>query len=267
MVGSGPYIVTEFKRGRILRMEVNPEWRGDEPGFDELQFIRYGIAGRRRARPHASARSTSSPRSSRRPSSAWATQEGIETINSPTYAFTETGLQPLLGRGLPGREVQPGDPGLAIRQATAYAIDRERINTIATQDTAFVAHGLLPSFYKDFYEVPEQDYPYDPEMASQILDEAGWELNSDGIREKDGQVASFDLFARSESPYTVQMAKLISEQAAGGRHRVQRPDRLDGQAHRADGPQGGRQAGAGVRLVHLGLGRGPVRPELPARPA
>ncbi len=29
MVGSGPYVVTEFERGRILRMERNPEWTGE----------------------------------------------------------------------------------------------------------------------------------------------------------------------------------------------------------------------------------------------
>ena len=33
-----------------------------------------------------------------------------------------------------------------------------------------------------------------------MLDDAGWELNADGIREKDGEVASFDLFVRSEAP-------------------------------------------------------------------
>ncbi len=213
MVGSGPYIVTEFKRGRILRMEVNPEWRGDAPGFEELQFIRYGSQD-------AVERALTLGEIDFIPEVEPATfdrlgeREGIETINSPTYAFTEMAFNLCSAEDCPDAQFNPAIQDVAIRQATAYAIDRERINTIATQDTAFVAHGLLPSFYKDFYEVPEQDYPYDPEMAVQVLDEAGWELNSDGIREKDGQVASFDLFARSESPYTTQMAKLISEQAA-----------------------------------------------------
>ena len=213
MVGSGPYVVTEFKRGRILRMEVNPEWRGEEPGFEELQFIRYGsqdAVERALTLGEIDFITEVEPATFERMS----TQEGIETINSPTYAFTEMSFNLCSAEDCPDAEFNPAIQDVAIRQATAYAIDRERINTIATQDTAFVAHGLLPSFYKDFYEVPEQDYPYDPEMAAEILDEAGWELNSDGIREKDGQVASFDLFARSESPYTVQMAKLISEQAA-----------------------------------------------------
>ncbi len=42
LVGSGPFIVTEFERNRIIRMEPNPEWRGDAPNFDEIQYIKYG---------------------------------------------------------------------------------------------------------------------------------------------------------------------------------------------------------------------------------
>ncbi len=44
-----------------------------------------------------------------------------------------------------------------------------------------------------------------------MLDDAGWTLNDDGVREKDGETLSFDLYVRSESPFTVQMAKLIAE--------------------------------------------------------
>ena len=45
-----------------------------------------------------------------------------------------------------------------------------------------------------------------------MLDDAGWVLNDDGIREKDGERLEFDLYVRSESPFTIQMAKLIAEQ-------------------------------------------------------
>ena len=212
LVGSGPYIVTEFERSKITRMEPNPEWRGEEPEFDEIQFIRYGSQD-------AVERALDLGEVDFIPEVEPATferlgqKEGVETINSPTYAFTEMAFNLCSEEDCPEAKFNPAVQDVAIRQATAYAIDRERINQIATQETAFVAHGMLPSFYKDFYEVPELDYPYDPEMAEQILDEAGWELNSDGVREKDGMVASMDLFVRSESPYTVQMAKLISEQA------------------------------------------------------
>ena len=42
LVGSGPYVPTQYDRGRIVTMERNPEWRGEEPAYDELQFIKYG---------------------------------------------------------------------------------------------------------------------------------------------------------------------------------------------------------------------------------
>ena len=211
LVGSGPYIVTEFTRGRIVRMETNPEWRGEAPGFEELQFIRYGsqdAVERALTLGEIDFITEVEPATFER----LGNQEGIETINSPTYAFTELSFNMCSEADCPDAKFNPAVQDKTIRQAVAYGIDRERINAIATQNTAFVAHGLLPSFYKDFYEVPELDYPYDPEMANQILDEAGWELNEDGVREKDGEVASFDLYARSESPYTVQMAKLIAEE-------------------------------------------------------
>ena len=42
MVGSGPYVVTDFERGRIVQMKRNKYFRGKRPAFDEIQFIKYG---------------------------------------------------------------------------------------------------------------------------------------------------------------------------------------------------------------------------------
>ncbi len=211
LVGSGPYIVTEFDRGKILRMEPNPEWRGEAPSFDELQFIRYGSAD-------AAERALTLGEIDFIPEVQPATfnrlnkQEGIETVNAPTYSFTELAFNLCSKENCPEAEYNPAIQDKTIRQAIAYSIDRDRNNQIANQGTSFVAHGLLPSFYKDFYDVPEQDYPYDPELANQMLDDAGWVRNDDGIREKDGEEASFNLYVRSEAPAEIQYAKLIAEQ-------------------------------------------------------
>ena len=42
LVGSGPYVVTDYQRGRIITMERNPNWRGEPGAYDEIQFIKYG---------------------------------------------------------------------------------------------------------------------------------------------------------------------------------------------------------------------------------
>ena len=211
MVGSGPYIVTEFERGRITTEELNPEWRGDPPAFEEVQFIRYGSQD-------AVERALDLGEIDFIPEVTAATfdrigeKEGIETVKAPTYAFTELAFNLCSEKNCPDAKFNPAVQDKTLRQAIAYSIDRERNNEIANQGTSFVAHGLLPSFYKAFFEIPEQDYPYDPELANQLLDDAGWELNDDGIREKDGMVASLDLYVRSEAPADVQQAKLIAEQ-------------------------------------------------------
>ncbi|MDQ3525902.1 MAG: ABC transporter substrate-binding protein, partial [Chloroflexota bacterium] len=39
----------------------------------------------------------------------------------------------------------------------------------------------------------EEPYDYDPELAMQLLEDAGWVAGADGIREKDGQRMSFSM--------------------------------------------------------------------------
>ena len=115
----------------------------------------------------------------------------------------------------PDANVNPAIQDLPVRQALAYAIDRERINQIAASGTSFVANGLLPSSYKDFYQEPEETYPFDPERANEILDEAGYLPGDDGIREKGDDRLSFNLYTRtrSEAAYDAQAAKLVAEMA------------------------------------------------------
>ena len=110
MVGSGPYIVTEFTRGRITRMEVNPEWRGEAPGFEELQFIRYGSQD-------AVERALTLGEIDFIPEVEPATFErlgqpgGDRDHQLAHLRVHRARLQPVLGGGLSGREVQPRRPG------------------------------------------------------------------------------------------------------------------------------------------------------------
>ena len=100
-----------------------------------------------------------------------------------------------------------------MRQAIGFAVDREKINQIAARGTAFAGHGLLPMYYKDFFTEPagDLDYPYDVAKANQLLDDAGWTPGEGGVREKDGQRLSFDLYVRTESQENIQDARLVKE--------------------------------------------------------
>jgi peptide/nickel transport system substrate-binding protein len=94
----------------------------------------------------------------------------------------------------------------AVREAIFSAINRKRINDEVFSGTGGVSQSLVsPGVYysierKDFaslfpdiaatHKLPA--YPYDPERASKLLDEAGWNYGQDGIRVKNGQKLQFD---------------------------------------------------------------------------
>jgi peptide/nickel transport system substrate-binding protein len=212
MVGSGPYVATEFKRNRIIRMERNKLFRGPRPKFDEIDWIKYGSED-------AVERALSLGEIDMVTEVQEATfdrlgkQKNIKTIKAPSPSFTELAFNLCSKKNCPDAKFNPAIQDRTVRQAIAFAVDRDRVNEISTRNTSFTGHGILPNYYKDFYSQPEGDldYPYDPDRAKQMLDAAGWKPGSDGIREKGGQRLSFNLYVRSESQVNITAARLVKE--------------------------------------------------------
>ncbi len=79
----------------------------------------------------------------------------------------------------------PAIQDVNVRRAIAMAVDRDRIN----QDLRLGFNYTPASFWEGLpYQSPDlKPIPYDPVMAAQLLDEAGWvDSNGDGTRDKDG---------------------------------------------------------------------------------
>lgn len=213
LVGSGPFVVTEFERGRIITMERNPNFRGPTPEIDQVEYIKYGNADavERALRLGEIDMMVEVPAGSFENLGG---ESNIETVQSPQPAYTELAFNLCSEQHCPDAEFNPAIQDRTVRQAIAYAIDRDRINTIGARGTSFPGHGILPPYYKSFYELPEQDYPYDVDLANQMLDDAGWESNGDEPRTKGDMELSFDLYVGSDTPYSIQAAKLVAEMAA-----------------------------------------------------
>jgi peptide/nickel transport system substrate-binding protein len=80
----------------------------------------------------------------------------------------------------------------AMREALAWAIDKDEINTRLLGGLAQVANTFVsPGAW--FY-VDQAPTAYDPDKARQILEAAGWtDTDGDGVREKDGLKAKIEL--------------------------------------------------------------------------
>ncbi len=87
---------------------------------------------------------------------------------------------------------------LAGRQALQHATNRQAISDGIFYGLEQPADTLYASTIP-YCDVELEPYAYDAKEAARILDEAGWVMGSDGIREKDGVKLQLDLLYNSDS--------------------------------------------------------------------
>ncbi len=130
----------------------------------------------------------------------------VNLIQSPLYNemqrladSDELDVNQVMNPGLPvvlflNTALAPTDD-LAVRKAINLALDRELIVMTGMFGVTEPAYGPLWKSTPYYSAAVESLYPFDPELAKQTLEDAGWIEGGDGIREKDGQRLSFSLTA------------------------------------------------------------------------
>ncbi len=108
---------------------------------------------------------------------------------------------------LVNRQLAPTDD-LAVAKALEFAVNKEVIARIATAGTSPVAWGPLKPSTWGYDPQVETLYKYDPEMAKQLLDEAGWVPGDGGIRSKNGTPAKLVINVKTDD-ITVSMLEAI----------------------------------------------------------
>jgi ABC-type transport system substrate-binding protein len=100
-----------------------------------------------------------------------------------------------------------------VRQALMMGLDREAII-----EAALFGYGSIPPTMSLLVSAEYESagitrrYEYDPEQAAAMLDEAGWVVGSDGIREKDGQRFEFTAWYRAGQTVVGTAALIMQEQ-------------------------------------------------------
>jgi peptide/nickel transport system substrate-binding protein len=88
---------------------------------------------------------------------------------------------------------------LRVRQALTLAVNRDAVIKAVMAGIADPLYSPLPpnikGYSKEAEEVGKRVNRYDPERAKQLLDQAGWKLGKDGIREKDGKKLEINYIA------------------------------------------------------------------------
>ncbi len=86
-----------------------------------------------------------------------------------------------------------------VRQALIYGLDRKKYVDTALKGYGTVANVPIHPTSWAYTEEGVNEYEYDKEKAKKLLDEAGWKVGSDGVREKDGQKLKLSYFGPSSA--------------------------------------------------------------------
>ena len=76
---------------------------------------------------------------------------------------------------------------LAVRKALQLGWNREALFQSVLSDSYAPAKSIASEALAGFADFSASSLRYDPDEAEKLLDEAGWEVGTDGIREKDGE--------------------------------------------------------------------------------
>ena len=191
-IGTGPYVLDHWDKGQQAIFTLNDNWYGDKPYFtqinmlfpEEATWLELAKSGQVDVAPVATS----------------ALNESVDGYN-----FVEKSAGRAQGISLPyiedNGETSPAGAKIgnnvtadkAIREALNVGINRQKIC-----DEVYSGHAS-PEFTsvdtRDFANPNAKVKDGDVAKAKQILKEGGWEdTDGDGIVEKDGVKASFDLY-------------------------------------------------------------------------
>jgi len=209
IVGSGPFQVVEWSKGKYIRLEANEDYWGGAPKVDELIFENYKSADTMTAdlKQGAIDAAIELPQAQ---VPALEQTEGVTLLKGTHWRFNELGFNCYDSPDSMGNPVLLDEK---FRQALNWAIDRQKIVDVAFFGQADVGSTLIVP-YSDYHWEPAADkaYAYDPEAAKTQLDLAGYEdSDGDGIREtKDGKPLDLRLYVTTDSPENQTAAKLIA---------------------------------------------------------
>lgn len=195
-IGTGPfqYVKTE---GDTTTLERNPTWWNGRAKLDQIQFKVVEDPAASIAQLQTGELDVTLI-----PLNQVAGLEGSDTVRTQTPDALLTHLVSMRVTTDPYQDVR-------VRQALNYAVDKEAMLDAVLQGLGTVADGPLPlSVTNEPTGVPP--YPYDPDKAAQLLDEAGWRLQ-DGVRMRDGKPMRITLTATAGIPDTPQMAEVIQQ--------------------------------------------------------
>ena len=218
VVGSGPFRLVEGTAGGSTYVfEANPDYYGGTPHVDRVAYRVYKSedpAIQAIIKGEVDFVDDISPIQVE----ALQGRDGIHAQNGVSPYFEEIAFNAGAVDPESGEPLGDGNPALedpAFRHALGYALDIDRLVEAAYQGAGVPGDTFIPTAYETFrWEPPEDEaFTFDLDRAGELLDEAGYEVGSDGLRTMpDGSpIGTIRLFARTEEERSQTIMEFFEE--------------------------------------------------------
>jgi ABC-type transport system substrate-binding protein len=197
-VGTGPFRFAEWKPDQFIHTTRNENYWGRKPHYRDLYYriipdyltmeleLQAGALDIYDALPHQAARYRKDP------------QYQVVAYDEGAYAYI----------GYNSR--RPVFQDVRVRRALSLAIDVDAIIRYVLSGEGKRATG--PYYSNTPYHDPEvKPLPYDPAAAADLLAQAGWRKNPEGVLEKDGKRLEFTLVTNNGNPQRKAIMQIAQE--------------------------------------------------------
>ncbi len=176
-IGTGPFVFKEWKKGEYVLLERNPDyWEPNKPYLDRIIF---------KVIPDAAARAAAIEKGEVQyaPFNPVPFRD-VERLTKNSNLKVDTRgydwLSPVLYIDLNVENAYLRD--VRVRQAIAYAIDKDVLAKVVWYGYGKPAVSAVPSTLTVFHDPTVPKYPFDPKKAEALLDEAGFKRDANGVR-------------------------------------------------------------------------------------
>ena len=212
-IGTGMFKVNTFDKDKgVLLLDANKDFAGGAPHLDQVIYQTFDTGDALiQALKAGDIDATIEV-----PESAFETVqgfEGVEAIASDGRSFTELIINSADPNHDPAPTANPALRDPAVRLAMETAINRQDLIDIVLQGLG--SHGdtiVPPTLGGGFWHNPNLDVvEFNIDAANQILEDAGYVMGSDGVREKNGTRLEFRLQFPSDEASYPRIADLLSD--------------------------------------------------------
>ncbi|MDQ3898833.1 MAG: ABC transporter substrate-binding protein [Actinomycetota bacterium] len=178
-VGTGPFRFVELVPNDRIVVERNPDYWGPKAKVDRIVFRFFSDSATRRLALEAGDIDVDFD----------VNRADVKTMRAKGFNVVPStvGVYEVMYANIKGKPPWDLLNDVQVRKAVSLAIDRRKLvdgvlDGFASPDQTWVFPDMLGR-----YGSLVKGFPYDPAMARNLLDAAGWKPGGDGIRQKDGR--------------------------------------------------------------------------------